>query len=370
MKRYAKNIALVLFKYFPYGGLQRDFFSIAKELKERGHSIKVFTRTWDGAIPSWLDVIEVGEKGITNASKNRKFVENVIFEIKKDCPDIVFGFNKMPGLDLYFAADTCFAKYSLEKHFLQKFTNRSKQAIQYEKDVFSKKSKTKILLLNSIQKTDFTDVYETPEDRIQIIPPGLDRNWLNVESFNIRDELKISDKDKIMLFVGSDFSRKGLDRAVLGLEYLMDKHIPSSLIVIGDDKDSDFLELITKKNLVSRIKFMGPRNDVASFMKSSDILVHPAREEAAGNVVIEAIIAGLPSIVSSEVGFSEEILKFNSGNVLNGAFSQKAFNSLLAEAISDENLEKIRLSIRNIRNRDYFFSRFKFVADYIENNFL
>ena len=78
MKRYAKNIALVLFKYFPYGGLQRDFFSIAKELKERGHSIKVFTRTWDGAIPSWLDVIEVGEKGITNASKNRKFVENVI----------------------------------------------------------------------------------------------------------------------------------------------------------------------------------------------------------------------------------------------------------------------------------------------------
>ena len=272
MKRYAKNIALVLFKYFPYGGLQRDFFSIAKELKERGHSIKVFTRTWDGAIPSWLDVIEMGEKGITNASKNRKFVENVIFEVKKDCPDIVFGFNKMPGLDLYFAADTCFAKYSLEKHFLQKFTNRSKQAIQYEKDVFSKKSKTKILLLNSIQKTDFTDVYETPEDRIQIIPPGLDRNWLNVESFNIRDELKISDKDKIMLFVGSDFSRKGLDRAVLGLEYLMDNHIPSSLIVIGDDKDSDFLELITKKNLVSRIKFMGPRNDVASFMKSSDIL--------------------------------------------------------------------------------------------------
>ena len=90
------------------------------------------------------------------ANKNsKKFVENVIFEVKKDCPDIVFGFNKMPGLDLYFAADTCFAKYSSEKHFLQKFTNRSKQAIQYEKDVFSKKSKTKILLLNSIQKTDF-----------------------------------------------------------------------------------------------------------------------------------------------------------------------------------------------------------------------
>ena len=52
-----------------------------------------------------------------------------------------------------------------------------------------------------------------------------------------------------MLFVGSDFSRKGLDRAVLGLEYLIDNHIPTSLIVIGDDKDSDYLELITKKNL-------------------------------------------------------------------------------------------------------------------------
>ena len=51
-------------------------------------------------------------------------------------------------------------------------------------------------------------------------------------------------------------------------------------------------------------------------MKSADLLIHPAREEAAGNIIIEALVSGLPSLVTSEVGFSSEVLKFRSGTVL------------------------------------------------------
>ena len=72
-----KKIAITLFKYFPYGGLQKDFLGIAEELYKRNYTLKVFTRSWSGEIPAWLDVMEIGENGLTNASKDRKFVDDV-----------------------------------------------------------------------------------------------------------------------------------------------------------------------------------------------------------------------------------------------------------------------------------------------------
>jgi len=36
------QLAFVLFKYFPFGGLQRDFLKIALECQKRGAKIKVF----------------------------------------------------------------------------------------------------------------------------------------------------------------------------------------------------------------------------------------------------------------------------------------------------------------------------------------
>ncbi len=37
------KLAFALFKYFPYGGLQRDFIRIAGLCRDRGHEIHVYT---------------------------------------------------------------------------------------------------------------------------------------------------------------------------------------------------------------------------------------------------------------------------------------------------------------------------------------
>ena len=61
-----KKIAMLLYRYFPYGGLQKDFLEIAKELQSRDVILKVFTRIWEGHIPHDLSVTEFGERGFTN----------------------------------------------------------------------------------------------------------------------------------------------------------------------------------------------------------------------------------------------------------------------------------------------------------------
>lgn len=42
-------VALCLYKYFPYGGLQRDFMRIAKTIAARGHHVRVYTRARQGS---------------------------------------------------------------------------------------------------------------------------------------------------------------------------------------------------------------------------------------------------------------------------------------------------------------------------------
>ena len=364
-----KKIALLLYRYFPYGGLQKDFIGISKELLERGHDLCVYTRSWKGDIPTELNLIELQEKGFSNYSKNKIYLRNVQSSLRSFSPDIIFGFNKMPGLDLYFAADTCFAKQAQKKSPLQRYTRRSRQSIEFEQAVFSKTSNTKSLMLNEGQYNDFKDFYSTQPERMTIIPPGIDRNWNTAEPIDINEVLQVPPQDKIILFVGSDFSRKGLDRAISGIGYLKQKEISATLVVIGEDKKQPFQKIIKEYSLESKIVFLGPRQDVASFMKSCDLLIHPAREEAAGNIIIEAIVSGLPSIVSSEVGFAGEVIKYNSGEVLKGEFNQDKFNSLLEEVLSNEKLSSIKSAISHQSENDYFFSRFQFVADYVEETF-
>ena len=46
---------------------------------------------------------------------------------------------------------------------------------------------------------------------------------------------------------------------------------------MGDDNEKGYLDLIKDSEFQSKIKFMGQRDNVASFMKSADLLIHPAR---------------------------------------------------------------------------------------------
>jgi len=41
----------------------------------------------------------------------------------------------------------------------------------------------------------------------------------------------------------------------------------------------------------------------------------------------------------------------------------------LEETLLERKLENVKSSIKELKNEDYFFSRFSFVADYVESNF-
>jgi hypothetical protein len=78
------QIAFCLYKYFPYGGLQRDFLRIALACQARGHVIRVYTLEWRGDIPDGFEVLRVPVRALTNPRRYAKFSSWVGVDLAKN----------------------------------------------------------------------------------------------------------------------------------------------------------------------------------------------------------------------------------------------------------------------------------------------
>jgi UDP-glucose:(heptosyl)LPS alpha-1,3-glucosyltransferase len=68
---------IALFRYFPYGGLQKDFLRVAEELLRRGHQVLCVCMEWDGPVPSGLEVRKISCSGCSNHGKAATFEKKV-----------------------------------------------------------------------------------------------------------------------------------------------------------------------------------------------------------------------------------------------------------------------------------------------------
>lgn len=338
------QLAFILYKYFPFGGLQRDFMRIAQECQKRGHQIRVYTMIWQGDIPEGFEVLINPIKAFFNHNRNEKFNAWVKADLGKRPVDKVIGFNKMPDLDIYYAADPCFEdKAQNLRHGFYKKTGRYRHFYEYEKAVFDPQSKTHVLMISALQQPLFIKHYQTPDERFHLLPPGIaaDRkapaNATEVRA-EFRQEFNLTDNDLLLVQIGSGFKTKGLDRSLKALASLPDslkKH--TKLIVIGQDEPRNFLLMIKKLGLSNQVQILKGRSDIPRFLLGADLLIHPAYNENTGTILLEAMVAGLPVLVTDVCGYAHYIQEANCGIVLASPFQQRSLNQALQTMLIDSN---------------------------------
>ncbi len=82
-----------------------------------------------------------------------------------------------------------------------------------------------------------------------------------------------------------------------------------------------------------RVDFFGGRDDVPRFLFGADGLMLPAYDESAGMVIIEAMIAGLPALVTGNCGYARHLREADAGLVSPVPFEQRTFNDQLVELL-------------------------------------
>ena len=168
---------------------------------------------------------------------------------------------------------------------------------------------------------------------VEEIPNGVDLD--NCPPGAVSPEVqRLIDAGPFVLFLGRLNWKKGLDRLIAALA-----HAPGVRVVVaGNDEDGyrDTLQaLAVRHGVAGRWSFAGPvaGANKAALLARAQLLVLPSYSENFGNVVLEAMAAGRPVVVTPEVGLSAAVRDAGAGLVVDG--TPQALGEALASLASD-----------------------------------
>jgi UDP-glucose:(heptosyl)LPS alpha-1,3-glucosyltransferase len=94
--------------------------------------------------------------------------------------------------------------------------------------------------------------------------------------------------------------------------------------------------LAASLQISGKVIFAGTRDDVSRFYRGADYLIHAPRSENTGTVLIEAMICGLPVLVTENCGFAQHVAAAVAGVTIPEPFDQTQLNDRLREFVRSD----------------------------------
>jgi glycosyltransferase involved in cell wall biosynthesis len=164
-------------------------------------------------------------------------------------------------------------------------------------------------------------------DSMPVIYMGIDHTLFNPQMRiarrqEARNELRIHDRQFVLLLVGNDWRKKGLFTLLNAFPLLAD--LPVVLLVAGADEKHSYEAQIHKSGLTDRVRFLPSRRDVAFYYAAADAYVGPSLEDTFAQPPAEAMACGLPVITTVTNGTAEIITDGVDGLILYDPTNAKA----------------------------------------------
>ena len=166
----------------------------------------------------------------------------------------------------------------------------------------------RVLAVSGLVGDDLARRFSVPRSKIEVLYNGVDQERFKTANNprlgeDVRRHLGIDRASPVVLFIGNAFRREGLGKLLEAWSML--DHKPY-LIVAGEDPAAASYHRLARRLWVERrVLFLGPRDDTPSLLAASDVLALPSLFDPFGNVVLEAMAAGLPVLTSARCGAAE-----------------------------------------------------------------
>lgn len=177
-----------------------------------------------------------------------------------------------------------------------------------------------VITVSNAMKKEIVTLGMAPPEKVQVCWNGVDTTKYsrkNVDQSKVeglRSYYRITDGEKIILFVGRFVSVKGMDNLVRGMPAVLESHPNTKLILLGHGDMSDALHNLIRKNglqerVIIRDEFVSEEERIAHYALA-DLCVFPSVYEPFGIVCTEAMSMGIPVVVgaSGTSGFREQII--------------------------------------------------------------
>lgn len=331
------KILQVLREVTKRGGIGRGVYELSSELAKRNdlHILTAKSQNFDGLrndkgdiIPSSLPMIHsywIPQKPFWlqiwyNAQQTRKFIEKNGGEY-----DIVASHDaESPICDILHkhsvykqALNQQMVERGLEYAMLKRLDPRAHVVLGIEAEVVG--NAKHIIAVSQAVKDQLLSNYSLPSDKITVVYNGVNTTEFHPDlkqefRYKTRRAHGIGMEDKVMLFAGHEWERKGL-RAVIEAMPLL-THPGIKLLVVGRGDADKYAKIARKAGVSQHVIFGGIVQNMREYYAAADLLVFPTHFEPFGLVITEAMASGLPVIITKHAGAAELITHMKDGLLL------------------------------------------------------
>jgi len=301
------KIAVLIKRFIATGGAERYAVEVTRRLLQRGHAIDLYTRQVESGLAKGMHVVRVPDRlrfsSVLNswsfAAETAKCLRDNEFDVvlsheRGHCQDlaVIHTFAYKLGVEAYSFFKKLNSIYLSPRSWLHLRLERQQMARPW------------LVPVSSIIKTGIQKYYGRSAN-IRIATPGVDIDWfhpawIRQNRETVRQAEGIGPAELVLLFVGSEFRRKGLDMLINAIGPGM------RLLVVGSgERHAYYRRLSARRGVQGQISYLGLVEDVRRFYAAADAVVLPSRKEAFGMSILEGMACGLPVACSAAAGVSE-----------------------------------------------------------------
>ncbi len=167
----------------------------------------------------------------------------------------------------------------------------------------------RVIVNSDFMKYEARNVFQLPEDKIRIIPNGVNLDKFNGCERDVEFRRNFaSDNEKIVFFVGRLVNEKGVQVLIDSIPKILTYYNDVKFVIAGKGPQLEYLKgKAGFMGISDRVYFTGYINDqdLMKLYKCADVAVFPSLYEPFGIVALEGMVANIPVVVSDTGGLGE-----------------------------------------------------------------
>ncbi len=325
------RIALAHMRHARTGGTERHLNQIAVHLAEQGHAVTIVCRSHAEAPHPAVRFVVLRGFAPSSAWRMWDFARRLEHHVMESAYDLVYGLGKTWTHDLIRLGGGCHASYLERAHgesrsalarVLRASALKNRLALAIEARALAPGACRRVVVNSEMVGRDVQRRHGVPAERIVLIRNGVDLAAFRPDPADaaaqaLRHVCGFRAEDRVYLFLGSGYGRKGLDRLLDAFPGVLAQRPEARLLVVGADSSRRRWEARARQlGLGARACFLGPRSDTVHCYRAADVYVLPSRYDPFANTTLEALASGLPVVTSSSNGASELLRGGGAGSLL------------------------------------------------------
>lgn len=299
------------------GGTERDLLLTAQILAAAGHQVTIYADEVRGRSDG-LAVRHVPALPLGRALRFLSFALRVSLVARREGAELVLSFARAANADIVRSGGSAHSSYICAARRWQSSTASAAMRlnpyhwaqIALERASFKSRYFRCGIAVSELVRQDLLKTFALAPSKVFTLYNGVDLkrfapNRDKPLARKMRRDFGIPEDWRAVAFVGHGFARKGLG-------FLLDAwpqvNSRTCLVVAGTDRAAAaYRSRATQLGIGDRVIFLGARADIEHLFAAVDALALPSLFEPFGNVVMEAMAAGLPVLCSKLTGAAELI---------------------------------------------------------------